>query len=79
MCWKSQLPLDQNPQVLVNDRIAGDKPRVGHIHIFMGYNETSKAYQIFIPSKWRVVISRDVKFEEERAYRRSRGYDERES
>ena len=47
--------------------------------IFMGYSETSKAYQIFIPSKRRVVIRRDMKFEEERAYRRSREYDERES
>jgi len=47
--------------------------------IFMGYNETSKAYRIFIPSKWRVVIRRDVKFEEERAYWRSQEYDESES
>jgi len=47
--------------------------------IFMGYNETSKAYRIFIPSKRRVVIRRDVKFEEERAYRRSQEYNERES
>ena len=47
--------------------------------IFMGYSETSKAYRIFIPSKWRVVIRMDVRFEEERAYRRSREYDERES
>ena len=36
--------------------------------IFMGYSETSKAYRTFIPSKQRVVIRRDVKFEEERAY-----------
>lgn len=47
--------------------------------IFMGYNETSKAYRIFIPSKQRVVIRRDVRFEEESAYQRSREYDERES
>eukprot|EP00253_Pinus_taeda_P002546 PITA_02546 len=45
--------------------------------IFMGYNETSKAYRIFIPSKRRVVIRRDVKFEEERTYQRSQEYDER--
>lgn len=42
----------------------------------MGYIETLKAYQIFIPSKRRVVIRTDVKFEEERAYWRSREYDE---
>ena len=35
--------------------------------IFMGYSETSKTYQIFIPSKQSVVIRKDVKFEEERA------------
>eukprot|EP00253_Pinus_taeda_P032243 PITA_32243 len=39
--------------------------------ILMAYSETSKAYRIFIPFKWRVVIRRDVKFEEERAYQRS--------
>ncbi len=44
----------------------------------MGYNETSKAYQIFIPSKWRVVIRRGVKFKEEMTYQRSLEYDERE-
>eukprot|EP00253_Pinus_taeda_P004364 PITA_04364 len=44
--------------------------------IFMGYNETSKAYWILIPSKRRVVIRRGVKFEEERAYRRSREEEE---
>ena len=47
--------------------------------IFMGYSETSKAYRIFIPSKQRVVIRRDVNFEEERAYQRSQEYVERES
>ena len=25
ICWESRLSLDQNPQVLFNDRIAGDK------------------------------------------------------
>eukprot|EP00253_Pinus_taeda_P004115 PITA_04115 len=44
--------------------------------VFMGYNETSKAYQIF---KQRVVIRKDVMFEEKRAYQRSREYDEKES
>ena len=47
--------------------------------IFMGYIETLKAYEIYIPSKMRVVIRRDVNFKEERAYQRSWDYDERES
>ena len=38
--------------------------------IFVGYRETSKAYQIYIPAQRKVVGRRDVKFEEERAFRR---------
>ena len=40
--------------------------------IFVGYSETSKAFQIYIPAQRRVVVRRDVKFEEDRAFRRSR-------
>ena len=40
--------------------------------IFVGYSETSKAYRIYIPAKRKVVVRRDVKFEEERAFRRTR-------
>ena len=40
--------------------------------IFLGYSETSKAYLIYIPTKRKVVVRRDVKFKEERAFRRSR-------
>lgn len=47
--------------------------------IFMGYSETLKTYQIFIPSKQRLVTRRDVNFEEERAYLSLWEYDERES
>jgi hypothetical protein len=39
--------------------------------ILLGYSEVSKAYWIYIPSQWRVVVSRDVRFEEGRAFRRS--------
>ena len=39
--------------------------------IFVGYNDTSKAFQIYIPALRRVVLRRDVKFEEEKAYWRS--------
>lgn len=39
--------------------------------IFVGYSETSKAYRIYIPAQRKVVVRQDVKFEEERAVRRS--------
>ena len=39
--------------------------------IFVGYSETSKYYQIYILAQRKVVFRRDVKFEEERAFRRS--------
>jgi hypothetical protein len=37
----------------------------------VGYSETSKAYRIFILAQWKTVVSRDVKFEEKLASRRS--------
>jgi hypothetical protein len=39
--------------------------------ILVGYLEVSKAYCIYIPSQRREVVSRDVRFEEGRAFRRS--------
>jgi hypothetical protein len=44
----------------------------------VGYNEISKAYRIYIPALRRVVVRRDVKFEEQKAYERSRELDQRE-
>ena len=38
----------------------------------MGYDETVKAFRIYLPSQRKAVVRRDVKFEEERAFRRSR-------
>jgi hypothetical protein len=35
--------------------------------ILVGYNETSKPYKIYIPTIRKIVLCRDVKFEEERA------------
>jgi transposase InsO family protein len=35
--------------------------------ILVGYSETSKAYRIYIPTIKKIVLRRDVKFEEERA------------
>jgi hypothetical protein len=46
--------------------------------IFVGYNEISKAYRIYIPALRRVVVRRDVKFKEQKAYERSRDLDQRE-
>ena len=39
---------------------------------FFGYSETSKAYRIFIPGTKIIIVKRDVKFMEDRAFRRSR-------
>ena len=45
--------------------------------IFVDYSETSKAYRIYIPALRRVVVRQDVKFEEERAFRRSQELEQR--
>jgi hypothetical protein len=37
----------------------------------VGYNETSKAYRIYIPVQQKILVRRDVRFEEERAFRKS--------
>ena len=39
--------------------------------IFVGYDETSKAFCIYLPTHRRVVVRRAVRFEEERAFRKS--------
>jgi hypothetical protein len=39
--------------------------------ILVGYSEVSKAYRIYIPPFRRVVVSKDVRFEEDRAFARS--------
>jgi hypothetical protein len=41
--------------------------------IFVGYIETSKAFHIYLPSLRKTVLRRDVKFEEDEAFRKSRG------
>jgi hypothetical protein len=40
--------------------------------IFVGYSETLKAYRIYIPRQRQIEISRDVTFDEDEAFRRSR-------
>ena len=39
---------------------------------FVGYNESSKAYRIYIPGQRQIEVSRVVIFEEEIAFQRSR-------
>ena len=41
---------------------------------YVGYSETSKAYRIFIPGTRRVIVKHDVKFIEDKAFRRSRDF-----
>jgi hypothetical protein len=41
--------------------------------ILVGYSETSKAYRVYIPALRRTVVRRDVRFEEDRAFRKSCG------
>jgi hypothetical protein len=40
--------------------------------LLVGYSEASKAYRIFVPSRRKIIVCRDVQFEEERALQRSR-------
>ena len=40
--------------------------------IFVGYSDTSKAYQIYSPGFMKINISRDVTFDEDYAYFRSK-------
>jgi hypothetical protein len=41
--------------------------------IFVGYSDTSKAFHIYLPSLRKTVLRRDVRFEEDGAFRNSRG------
>jgi hypothetical protein len=41
--------------------------------IFVGYSETSKAFRIYLPSLRKTVLRRDVRFEEDGAFRKSKG------
>ena len=40
--------------------------------IFVGYDETSKAFRIYLPSQRKVGVRRELRFEEEQAFRKSR-------
>ena len=40
--------------------------------IFIGYGETSKAYHIYVPGQRQIEVSRDVTFDEDASFLRSR-------
>ena len=40
--------------------------------IFVGYSDTSKAYRIYVPGQRQIEVSRDVTFDEDVAFLRSR-------
>ena len=40
--------------------------------IFVGYDETSKAFRIYLPTLRKVVVRQEVRFEEEQAFRKSK-------
>jgi hypothetical protein len=46
--------------------------------IFVGYSENSKAFCIYLPSLRKTVLRRDVRFEEDRAFRKYRGIEKGE-
>ena len=46
--------------------------------IFVGYDKTLKAYRIYIPALRKIVVRQDMRFEEDRAFRRSQELGHRE-
>lgn len=44
---------------------------LGEKGILVGYNEDLKAYKAFMPSQRKTMVSRDIKLEENMAFRRS--------
>ena len=43
----------------------------GEKGLLVGYSETSKAYMVYIPAHKRIIVSRDVYFDEDKALQRS--------
>ena len=43
----------------------------GEKGILVGYNETSKAYRVYISARKRIIVSRDVQFDKDKALQRS--------
>ena len=43
----------------------------GEKGLLVGYNKISKAYRVYSPARRRIIVSRDVQFEEDSALQRS--------
>ena len=43
----------------------------GEKGLLVGYNKTSKAYRVYISSRKRIIMRKDVQFDEDRALQRS--------
>ena len=43
----------------------------GEKGLLISYSKTSKAYRVYIPARKRIIVSKDVQFDEDRALRRS--------
>ena len=53
---------------------AGNRKKLdpsGEKGLLVGYSEISKAYRVYIPTPWRIIMSRDVQFNEDMALWRS--------
>ena len=42
----------------------------GEKGLLVGYSESSKAYEVYIPARKRIIVNRDVQFDEDRALQR---------
>ena len=59
--------------VHTHSKIKEDKvDPLGRKGIFVGYSKSSKAYRIYFPGFKKIDISRDVTFDEDLAYNKSR-------
>ena len=43
----------------------------GEKGLLVGYSKISKSYRVYIPARRRIIVSRDVQFDEDRALQRS--------
>ena len=43
----------------------------GEKGLLVGYSETSKEYRVYIPARKRIIVSKDVRFDEDMVLRRS--------